>query len=98
MTMSMAPIQAEDRHAEAFMALAHASRLQVFFLLVKAKREVPAGEIQKSLKLPAPTLSHHLNLLRLAGLIQRRKQERFLYYSVRKDVVTELVRLLTACC
>ena len=80
------------------MALAHASRLQVFFLLVKAGREVPAGEIQKALHLPAPTLSHHLNLLRLAGLIQRRKQERFLYYSVRRDVVTALVRLLTACC
>lgn len=58
----------------------------------------PAGEIQAELDVPGPTLSHHLDLLRRAGLVQSRREERFVYYSTRPDTVSELVRLLTACC
>jgi len=49
-------------------------------------------------RVPGPTLSHHLDLLRRAGLIQSRREERYVYYSVRREMVSELVRLLTACC
>jgi DNA-binding transcriptional ArsR family regulator len=91
-------LEAKDAHVEAFKALAHPSRLQVFFFLVRARREVPAGEIQAQLEIPGPTLSHHLDLLRRAGLVQSRKEERFVYYSPRAEMVSELVRVLTACC
>jgi len=87
-----------EAHAEAFRALGHLTRLQVFFFLVRARREVPAGEIQEAVRVPGPTLSHHLDLLRRAGLIQSRREERYVYYSVRREMVSELVRLLTACC
>jgi hypothetical protein len=30
--------------------------------------------------------------------VQSRREERFIYYSVRPETVSELVRLLTACC
>lgn len=83
---------------EALKALAHVTRLQVFFFLVRARREVPAGEIQEALEVPGPTLSHHLDRLRRAGLVQSRKEERYIYYSVRREMVSDLVRLLTACC
>src|SRR5688572_21239170 len=76
----------------------HVERLQAFFFLVRKGGEVPAGEIQEALKVPGPTLSHHLDVLRRAGLVQSRKEERFVYYSVRRDTAMELVRLLTACC
>ena len=36
--------------------------------------------------------------LRRAGLVESRKEERYIYYSVKRDEVTALVRLLTACC
>jgi len=91
-------LEANEAHAEALKALAHLTRLQVFFFLVRARREVPAGEIQEALEVPGPTLSHHLDLLRRAGLIQSRKEERHVYYSVKREMVSELVRLLTACC
>lgn len=94
----LAQLEANDTHVEALKALAHLTRLQVFFFLVRARREVPAGEIQEALEVPGPTLSHHLDLLRRAGLIQSRKEERYVYYSVRREMVSELVRLLTACC
>lgn len=97
-TLPLARLQARAAHVEAFKSLAHLSRLEIFFLLVRAGREVPAGEIQVELGIPGPTLSHHLDVLRRAGLVQGRKEERFVYYSTRPEMVAELVRVLTACC
>jgi len=97
-TIPLAKLEADEAHVEAFRALAHLTRLQVFFFLVRARREVPAGEIQEAMEVPWPTLSHHLDLLRRAGVIQSRKEERYVYYSVKRGMVAQLVRLLTACC
>jgi ArsR family transcriptional regulator len=94
----MARLTANGSHVEAFRALAHLSRLQIFFTLVKAGRELSVGEIQQIVDIPAPTLSHHLDVLRRAGLLESRKEERYIYYSVQRERVTDLVRLLTACC
>ena len=91
-------LEADERHVEAFKALAHPTRLQVFFRLVRAGKELSAGEIQEALEIPGPTLSHHLDALRRAGLVESRKEERYVYYSVQRETVTALVRLLTACC
>ena len=89
---------ARRQHVEAFGALAHQTRLELFFLLVRRGTEVSAGELQEALEIPGPTLSHHLAALRRAGLVESRKEERYVYYSVKREMVTELVRLLTACC
>lgn len=91
-------MEAKKSHVEALKALAHLDRLRIFFFLVRAAAEVPAGKIQEALALPGPTLSHHLNLLRRAGLIQNRREARFIHYSIRREMVSDLVRLLTACC
>ena len=96
--LPLTQLQANDEHAEQFKALAHLTRLQVFFCLVHAGKELSVGEIQAEIEIPGPTLSHHLDLLRRAGLVESRKQERHIYYSVKRDTVTTLVRLLTACC
>lgn len=96
--LPLAQLEANATHVEALKALAHLTRLQVFFFLVRAKGAVSAGEIQEAVGVPAPTLSHHLDLLRRAGLIESRREERYIYYSVRRDTVTALVRVLTACC
>jgi ArsR family transcriptional regulator len=91
-------LEATEEHVEAFKALAHLSRLQIFFMLVRAKGEVSVGEIQAEVEIPGPTLSHHLDTLRRAGLVESRKEERYIYYSVKREMVTTLTRLLTACC
>ena len=96
--LPLARLQASDRHVEAFKSLAHSTRLQIFFFLVRRQCEVPAGEIQAELEIPGPTLSHHLDLLRRADLVQSRREGTFVYYSTKPDMVSELVRLLTACC
>ena len=96
--LPLAKLAANETHVEAFKALSHLTRLQVFFVLVRAKDEVSVGEIQDAVGVPGPTLSHHLDVLRRAGLIESRKEERYIYYSVQRETVTALVRLLTACC
>ena len=96
--LPLATLAATPEHVEALKALAHPGRLDVFFTLVKARGELAAGELQETLGIPGPTLSHHLDQLRRAGLIQARRQERFIYYSVGSQMVSDLVRLLTACC
>ena len=95
---SRSELLARPEHVEAFAALAHQTRLELFFLLVRRRAEVSAGELQEALEIPGPTLSHHLAALRRAGLIESRKEERYVYYSVKRDMVSELCRLLTACC
>ena len=94
----MKPLKATEAHAEALRALSHLTRLRIFFHLVHEGLETAAGDIAAALRVPAPTLSHHLDLLRRAGLITRRKEERWVFYAVNRAMVSDLVRLLTACC
>jgi DNA-binding transcriptional ArsR family regulator len=96
--LPLARLEASPGHVEALKALAHLSRLQVFFVLVRARRELSVGEIQAAVGIPGPTLSHHLDVLRRAGLLDSRKEERHVYYAVQHDAVMQIVRLLTACC
>lgn len=92
-------LTARDDHVRAFKALAQLTRLEAFFHLARRSGgEASAGEIQRALDVPAPTLSYHLDQLRRAGLVESRKEERHVYYSIRPDLVSDLVRLLTNCC
>jgi ArsR family transcriptional regulator, arsenate/arsenite/antimonite-responsive transcriptional repressor len=96
--LPLATLAVAPEHVEAFKALAHPGRLEVFFTLVKARQELSAGQVQEAVGMPAPTVSHHLDQLRRAGLLESRRQERFIYYSVGSAMVNDLVRVLTACC
>lgn len=97
--LPLAPIQAQQRHTEAFKALSHLTRLRIFFHLVRqGVGGDSVGSIQKAVKIPWPTLSHHLDILQRAGLLTSRREERFIFYTVKREVVSDLVRLLTACC
>lgn len=80
-------------------ALAQASRLEIFRLLVKRGPEgyTPSDLIQK-LDIPAPTLSFHLKELQQARLVESRRDGRFLYYRADFDRMNGLVAFLTENC
>lgn len=84
---------------QSLAALAHSSRLEVFRLLVKRGPEgyVP-GELVERLGIPGPTLSFHLKELSQAGLIESRRNGRFVYYSASMKHMNELVSFLTENC
>ncbi len=81
-------------------ALAQESRLEVFRLLVQAGASgLPAGEIAKRLKIPASSLSFHLNNLAQGLLINSNREGRSIIYSANFDQMRGLVAyLLENCC
>ena len=85
---------------EALGALAQESRLATYRLLV---RRGPSGytpsELCEKLAIPAPTMSFHLRELTRAGLIESRREGRFIYYSAVFKQMRALVDFLTdQCC
>jgi DNA-binding transcriptional ArsR family regulator len=80
-------------------ALAQESRLALFRLLVRRGPEgYTPGEIGERLHIPAPTLSFHLKTLTAAGLIDVRRDGRFLYYSANFEQMNRIVDFLTQHC
>jgi ArsR family transcriptional regulator, arsenate/arsenite/antimonite-responsive transcriptional repressor len=80
-------------------ALAQESRLAVFRLLVKRGPEgYTPTQLAVKLSLPAPTLSFHLKELQRAGLIQARREGRFLFYSPNFLNMNQLLEFLTDNC
>jgi DNA-binding transcriptional ArsR family regulator len=88
------------RYADMFAALGTEPRLRIIRLLLSAyPTGMVAGEIQSELRIPASTLSHHLEKLRTEGLIRVRRQGTFLWYSSDTDALRELLGFLYAeCC
>lgn len=66
--------------AEVLAALAAPERFQVIQLLRTGPHTV--GEIANELAIPTVNLSHHLTVLRHAGLLHNEKKDRFVYYSL----------------
>lgn len=84
---------------EALAALAHPSRLEVFRLLVRRGPEgYAAGDVGERLGIPGPTLSFHLKELSQAGLIESRREGRFLFYTASMERMGTLVAFLTENC
>jgi ArsR family transcriptional regulator, arsenate/arsenite/antimonite-responsive transcriptional repressor len=80
-------------------ALAQESRLAIFRLLVKRGPEgFTPSQLVEQLDVPAPTLSFHLKELQHAGLIDVRREGRYLYYRPNFSHMNELVEFLTAHC
>ena len=88
-----------DDVIDALSALAHASRLAIFRLLVEAGTEgLAVARIGEALGLPAATLSFHLKELKRAGLVAVRRESRSLIYSANYAAMTNLVDYLTRNC
>jgi DNA-binding transcriptional ArsR family regulator len=83
-----------------FAALAQPTRLEVFRLLVRAEpKGISAGELAKSLAVPANTLSSHLNVMTRAGLVRGERHSRTIIYRARVDELRALIGfLLKDCC
>lgn len=80
-------------------ALAQESRLAIFRLLVKRGPEgFTPGQLSEKLPVAAATLSFHLKALHHAGLLDVRREGRFLYYRPNFQHMNELLGFLTDHC
>ncbi len=64
------------------------NRLKIFALLAGGERCV--CEIEESVRLSQNLVSHHLGVLRDAGLIRARREGRWVYYSVDRTTLAKV--------
>jgi ArsR family transcriptional regulator, arsenate/arsenite/antimonite-responsive transcriptional repressor len=73
-----------DELVNTFKALSDKTRLRIMFSLLQAGRELCICEIMDTLALAQYNISRHMKELKMAGLVQERKEGRFVFYALRK--------------
>lgn len=74
----------------AFKALNDASRRSILEML--RERDMNAGEIAEHFNISAPSISHHLEVLKRAGLIESRRKGQYLNYSLNTTVLDDIIK------
>jgi DNA-binding transcriptional ArsR family regulator len=75
---------------------------QEIIMLFERKKEIGVSEIAAHFTMSRPTISHHLNVMRRARLLNSRKESKEVFYSVNKEYVIRLmgsiVAMINNCC
>lgn len=77
------------RFQETFKALSDETRRDIIDLLKNGK--MSAGEIVSHFASTNATISHHLSILKKAGLISDEKIGKFIYYELETSVMDEII-------
>ena len=73
-----------------FKALNDPTRREILELL--KEKDLTAGEIAGEFNISKPSISHHLDLLKQAGLVESVKEGQFIYYSLNTTVMDEIFK------
>jgi ArsR family transcriptional regulator, arsenate/arsenite/antimonite-responsive transcriptional repressor len=76
--------EAAAGYARLFKALSDETRVEILGLLAGCEGELCACEIEGHFELSQPTISHHLRLLKEAGLISGERRGTWVYYRIDK--------------
>jgi len=72
-----------------FKALADPQRRTILKLL--KKRDMNVSEIAAHFSITAPTLSHHLDILKRADLVITERRKQFIFYSLNTSVLDDVL-------
>ena len=75
-----------DQLTELFRLLSDKTRLNILIMLAQGERNV--SSLREALKLPQPTVSHHLGLLRMNNVVRNRRHGKQVYYGLNGRVET----------
>ncbi len=94
--LTEAPLAADQAGAMAkvFKALADPVRLRLLSLITSAAGEVCVCDLTAAFDLTQPTISHHLKVLREAGLVGSERRGTWVYYWARPENLKQLSVLL----
>ncbi|MCU0435666.1 MAG: autorepressor SdpR family transcription factor [Bacteroidia bacterium] len=70
-----------------FKALGDETRREILAML--RERDMTAGEIADAFHISKPSISHHLDLLRQAGLVTSERNGQFILYTLNTTVLDE---------
>jgi ArsR family transcriptional regulator len=75
-------------------ALADARRYEIVKRISQCKESMACESVRECLDVSAPTLSHHMKELEVAGLVRARRTGKFISYQLRRDVLVSFLRRL----
>ena len=73
---------------DVFKALSDPTRREILDRL--KEKDLTAGEIADYFSISKPSISHHLTILKIAGLITQEKKGQFMYYSLNTTVLQDI--------
>jgi DNA-binding transcriptional ArsR family regulator len=79
--------------AQLFKLLADETRLRILDML-SACRELCVRDLWERLEQSQPAVSHHLGLLRMAGLVSTRQEGKHIYYRLDRARLEQLLHLI----
>lgn len=77
---------------EVFKALNDPARREILRML--REKDMTAGDIASHFDMTAPSISHHLDKLKRAGLVTTVKNGQFVLYSLNTTIVDDLLNYL----
>ncbi|HVE96375.1 MAG TPA: metalloregulator ArsR/SmtB family transcription factor [Pseudonocardiaceae bacterium] len=92
-----APLSAEEAAelARVFKAIADPVRLRLLSLIAShTGKEACVCDLTGAFALTGPTISHHLKVLREAGLVGSERRGTWIYYRVQPDLLAQLSAVL----
>ncbi len=77
---------------DVFKALNDPTRREILKML--RNKDMTAGDICAQFQMTAPSISHHLDKLKRAGLVTTVKQGQFVLYSINTTIVDDLIQYI----
>jgi ArsR family transcriptional regulator, arsenate/arsenite/antimonite-responsive transcriptional repressor len=95
-SLAETPISAENAVtlARVFKAVGDPVRLRLLSLIASRDGETCVCDLTAPFDVTAPTISHHLKVLREAGLIDCERRGTWVYYWARPESMAQLSRIL----
>jgi ArsR family transcriptional regulator len=92
-----AGLQTDDASelAESFRLLSDPVRLQILDVLSRNEGRVCVCDLEAAVPVKQPTVSHHLAILRKAGVVESARQGVWAYYFLNRERLAELRRAVT---
>ncbi len=75
---------------DAFKALSDNTRRKILDLL--NEKDMTAGDIADYFQITKPSISHHLSILKQAGLVSDKRKGQFIYYSLNTSVFEDVIK------
>ena len=78
-----------------FKAVANPVRVQMIDLISRLGGQICVCDIESQFELSQPTISHHLKILRKAGIIDCERRGQWLFYFAQSEALSSLEQFLT---
>lgn len=83
-------VETAENLAQLFKAISSPVRVQILDILSRHAGEVCVCDIESQFTLSQPTISHHLGVLRKAGLVQSEQRGLWAFYFVRPAALEQV--------